>query len=53
MSVLLVSPDDIWPQYERQGSEEPEWVAMERDHFLNQRYIDRTVSVCVPFMEGE
>lgn len=33
--------DDIWPQFERKGSEEPEWVTMERDHFRNQRDVDK------------
>ena len=34
---LCVPPDDIWPQYEREGAEEPEWLATEREHFSTHR----------------
>ena len=32
-----VVSDDIWPQYEREGEEEPEWLVNEKEHFTEHR----------------
>ena len=38
----LSSPDDLWPQYEReQAGEEPDWVSSEREQFTNYRDKDK------------
>ena len=37
---VCVCADDIWPQYERERTEEePEWLVNEREHFISQRYV--------------
>ena len=35
--MSLSSPGDLWPQSEREGNEEPDWVKSEKEQFEKHR----------------